>query len=78
MKSAATRAVDRTGNDDSRKVSSHDLRRHFAHSCLVCERMNPRVVMGIGGWDNYQSFELYLNKLSIEAIVAEFAHASIV
>ena len=78
VKSAATRAADRTGNNDFRKVSSHDLRRYFVHSCLVRERMNPRVVMEIGGWDNYQALEPYLNKPSTETIVSEFAHAHMV
>jgi integrase len=62
VKTVAERTAERTGNDDFQKVSSHDLRRYFAHTCLVEKRMNPRVVMEIGGWDDYQSLEPYLNK----------------
>lgn len=39
--------------------------------------MNPRVVMEIGGWDDYQSLEPYLNKPSPETIVGEFETADL-
>ena len=77
VKRAANRTAERTGDDDFRKVSSHDLRRYFAHTCLVEKRMNPRVVMEIGGWDDYKALEPYLNKPSPETIVGEFETAGL-
>jgi integrase len=77
VKTVAERTADRTGNDDFQKVSSHDLRRYFAHTCLVEKRMNPRVVMEIGGWEDYAALEPYLNKPSPVTIVAEFESAGL-
>jgi integrase len=77
VKTIAEQTADQTGNDDFQQVSSHDLRRYFAHTCLVEKRMNPRVVMEIGGWDDYQSLEPYLNKPSAETIVGEFETADL-
>jgi integrase len=77
VKTIAEQTADRTGDDDFQHVSSHDLRRYFAHTCLVEKRMNPRVVMEIGGWDDYQSLEPYLNKPSPETIVGEFETAGL-
>jgi len=53
-----------TGNPDWGKVSAHDLRRYFAHQLLVENQMNPRVVMKVGGWENFQSIKPYLSKPS--------------
>jgi hypothetical protein len=39
--------------------------------------MDPRVVMEIGGWDDYQSLEPYLNKPSPSTIVSEFETAGL-
>jgi len=73
----AETAADETGNQDFAMVRSHDLRRYFAHTCLVEERMNPRVVMDIGGWDDYKSLEPYLSKPSPSTIVDEFERADL-
>src|SRR5699024_8485964 len=77
VKNIAERTADRTGDSDFRKVSSHDLRRYFAHTCLVEKRMNPRVVMEIGGWEDYAALEPYLNKPSPSTIVSEFETAEL-
>jgi site-specific recombinase XerD len=77
VKTVAERTAERTGNDDFQKVSSHDLRRYFAHTCLVEKRMNPRVVMEIGGWEDYAALEPYLNKPSPGTIVLEFESAGL-
>ena len=77
VKRTAERAAERTDNSDFQKVSSHDLRRYFVHTCLVEKRMNPRVVMEIGGWDDYKSLEPYLNKPSPETIISEFKTAGL-
>ncbi len=39
---------------------------------LVRERMKPRVVMEVGGWDDYQSLEPYLSKPDEETIINGF------
>ena len=73
----ADRAAEQTGDADFRKLSSHDLRRYFAHTALVSERMNPRVVMDVGGWSDYQSLEPYLAKPDPETIIGEFERAGL-
>jgi len=61
VRRTAEAAADRTGDDDFRDVSSHDLRRRFAQRLLVAEGINPRVVMAVGGWSSFQAIEPYLN-----------------
>jgi integrase len=61
VRRTAEAAADRTGDDDFRDVSSHDLRRRFAQRLLVDEGMNPRIVMAVGGWSSFQAIEPYLN-----------------
>lgn len=61
VKRATERAAERTGKEDYRHVSSHDLRRRFAQQLLVDEQMNPRVVMQVGGWSSFAAIEPYLN-----------------
>lgn len=57
--------------EDWRKVSSHDLRRYYAHHLLVRERVNPRVVMRNGGWDTYEAIEPYLSEPTADIINEE-------
>lgn len=77
VKETAERAADRTGDEDFRKVSSHDLRRYFAHTLLVRERINPRVVMSVGGWSDFQAIEPYLNQPDVGTIAREFERAGL-
>lgn len=65
------KAYERTGDPDFKKVSSHDLRRFFAHYNLEELGKNPRVVMSVGGWENWESIEPYLSKPSRSTIVKE-------
>lgn len=46
---AASRAADETADRDYERVSSHDLRRCWAHHLLVEEGVSPRIVMALGG-----------------------------
>jgi integrase len=57
---AAARAADETGDDDYRRVSTHDLRRCWANHLLVEENVSPRIVMALGGWSSYDAIEPYL------------------
>ncbi|WP_394742988.1 tyrosine-type recombinase/integrase [Natronococcus roseus] len=68
---AASAAADAAGDDDYEHVSSHDLRRCWAHHLLVEEGVGVRVVMALGGWSNYSSIEPYLNAPSEENIIRE-------
>lgn len=68
VKRVADATADETGDDDYRHVSSHDLRRRFAQRLLVDERMNPRVVMQVGGWDSFKAIEPYLNAPSEQVV----------
>jgi integrase len=70
VRRTADRAADATGDEDFRKVSTHDLRRRFAQRLLVDQQMNPRVVMAVGGWDSFAAIEPYLNAPS-EGVIDE-------
>ena len=55
--------------DDWQHVSSHDLRRHWAHHHLVEEHVPVRVMMSIGGWSSYSAIEPYLTTPSESNII---------
>lgn len=57
-------ARDPEEDDDWEHVSSHDLRRHWAHYHLVEEKVPVRVMMAIGGWSSYSAIEPYLTEPS--------------
>jgi integrase len=48
VKRTAEQTAERTGDDDFRKVSSHDLRRYFAHTCLVEKKKTDEPARGHG------------------------------
>jgi integrase len=73
VRRTAARAAEATGDEDFRKVSTHDLRRRFAQRLLIDQQMNPRVVMAVGGWDSFAAIEPYLNAPSEEVIDDAFA-----
>ncbi|MYL17365.1 tyrosine-type recombinase/integrase [Halorubrum terrestre] len=60
-------------SEDWEHVSSHDLRRHWAHYHLVEERVAPRVMMSIGGWSSYSAIEPYLTEPSTTNIIEEMS-----
>lgn len=74
---AAERAAERTGDDDYRRVSSHDLRRCWAHHLLVEEGVSPRIVMALGGWSSYDAIEPYLAAPSEENIIESMSQVSL-
>lgn len=57
-------ARDEDEPDDWEHVSSHDLRRHWAHYHLVERKVPVRVMMSIGGWSSYSAIEPYLTEPS--------------
>ncbi|WP_284007814.1 site-specific integrase [Haloarcula pelagica] len=60
VEDAADAAADELGDDDYRRVSTHDLRRCWANHLLVEENVSPRIVMALGGWSSYDAIEPYL------------------
>jgi integrase len=60
VQKTADQAADETGNDDYRRVSTHDLRRCWANHLLVEENVSPRIMMALGGWSSYDAIEPYL------------------
>ncbi|WP_369680772.1 tyrosine-type recombinase/integrase [Halorubellus sp. JP-L1] len=70
---AAAQAADETGDDDYRRVSTHDLRRCWANHLLVEENVSPRIVMALGGWSSYDAIEPYLAASIEENINATMA-----
>ena len=77
VKRTAECAAEETGDDDFRYVSSHDLRRRFAQRLLVDKRVNPRVVMTVGGWDSFQAIEPYLNAPTPNVVNEAFEDAGL-
>jgi len=57
---ACDRVAEETGDEDYRRVSTHDLRRCWANHLLVEEGVSPRIVMALGGWNSYDVIEPYL------------------
>ena len=62
VKQLARAAADATGTERFLDASSHDLRRFWANYLLVEEGVNPRVVMRVGGWEDFQSIKPYLDR----------------
>lgn len=74
---AAERAADETGDDDYRRVSSHDLRRCWANHLLVEEGVSPRIVMALGGWSSYDAIEPYLKAPTEGNIIDSMTNVSL-
>ena len=77
VKRTAERAAENTGDEDFQYISSHDLRRRFAQRLLVDQRMNPRVVMQVGGWDSFAAIEPYLNAPTQDVVNKAFEEADL-
>lgn len=77
VRRTAEAAADRTGDEDFRDVSSHDLRQRFAQRLLVDEGINPRVVMAVGGWSSFRAIEPYLNAPTDEVVNQAFDDAGL-
>lgn len=60
VKRSAANAAVKTGDEDFRKVSSHDLRRYFATHLLFRHEVPPPVVRVIGGWKSDDAMFEYL------------------
>jgi len=74
---AAERAAVETGDQDFRRVSTHDLRRCWANHLLVEENVSPRIVMALGGWSSYDAIEPYLAAPTEDNIISSMSQASL-
>lgn len=74
---AADGAAEEVGDDDYRRVSSHDLRRCWANHLLVEENVSPRIVMALGGWESYDAIEPYLAAPTEDNIIEGMQSASL-
>ncbi|MFC4408436.1 site-specific integrase [Haloarchaeobius iranensis] len=77
VEQAAERAVEETGDEDYRRVSTHDLRRCWANHLLVEENVSPRIVMALGGWSSYDAIEPYLAAPTEENIIGSMSEVSL-
>lgn len=65
--------ADETGNENWEKVSSHDLRRSWGHDLLVRENVNGRILMSMGGWNDYETMDSYLTRTTVDEAAEEMA-----
>jgi integrase len=72
---ASRAAADATGSERFLDVSSHDLRRFRANYLLVNEGVNPRVIMSLGGWEDFQSIKPYLDRPRDSTVAEEIETA---
>jgi integrase len=73
VEDAAGAAAGETGDDDYRRVSTHDLRRCWANHLLVEENVSPRIVMALGGWSSYDAIEPYLAAPTEDNIISSMS-----
>ena len=76
VEQAAEGAVEETGDEDYRRVSTHDLRRCWANHLLVEENVSPRIVMALGGWSSYDAIEPYLAAPTEKNIISSLSSVS--
>ncbi|WP_179213677.1 site-specific integrase [Halorubrum vacuolatum] len=77
IKRSAENAVSRTGNDDFQHVTAHDFRVFFATNMMLRERVDPEVVMELGGWEDRDRIDPYLNALFDDVIQDALADAGL-
>lgn len=68
VKRTAKIAYKETGDNDFQYVSSHDLRRYWANKMLNEYKINPRIVMKMGGWSSFDSMRPYMAPATPENI----------
>jgi len=71
----AGRAADRSGDGRLADVTPVDLRAHFARTLLVEDGVDPRVVLSVGGWESFESFDRVLGAVDEATIAAELSDA---
>ena len=74
---AAEDAAVRTGNEDFRHVTTHDLRAFYATHMVKRLRVNKEVVMDMGDWSSRKAIEPYLEKSQPKDIQDALARAGV-
>lgn len=74
---AAENAALRTGNEDYKKITTHDFRRFFATHRLLRQGVRVETVMVLGGWDDRESMKPYLNATFDDMIQTHLAEAGV-
>lgn len=64
-------------NQDYLHISSHDFRAYFATNMALREGVNPEIVMTLGGWEDRQSMDPYLDASFDDIIQQELAVAGV-
>ena len=77
VENTAATVADETGNDDYRRVTSHDLRRCWANHLLVEQGISPRIVMSLGGWSSDDAIEPSLAAPTEENIISSMSAVSL-
>jgi integrase len=77
VETAAATVAEETGDNDYRRVTSHDLRRCWANHLLVEQGISPRIVMALGGWSSYDAIEPYLAAPTEENIIDSMSTAAL-
>ncbi|ERH11166.1 MAG: hypothetical protein J07HX64_02948 [halophilic archaeon J07HX64] len=75
VKRLARGAYETTGTERFLDLSSHDLRRYWANYLLVNCGVNPRVLMRLGGWEEFQSIKPYLDRPRDSTVAEEMETA---
>lgn len=70
-------AARRTGNDDFLHISCHDFRAYFATNMALREGVDIEIVMTLGGWEDRQTMDPYLNADFDDIIQQELALAGV-
>lgn len=77
VREIASRTADRAGDDRFQEVSSRTLRQYFARHLLVEERIDPRIVQTVGGWDRIESLAPYLDEPTPTDVAVAFEETAL-
>jgi len=77
VKESAKIAARKTGNDDFEHVSCHDFRAYFATNMMLREGVDPEVVMELGGWEDRDTMDPYIDASFDDIIQDSLADAGL-
>jgi predicted DNA binding protein/PAS domain-containing protein len=77
LSDVADRAAEETGDPRFAGVSAGDLRAFFARTLLVEERVDPRVVRAVGGWESLESLDRILDVPDESTVIDELSEAAV-
>lgn len=77
IENSADNAARKTGNDDFEFVTCHDFRAYFATNMALREGVDIETVMELGGWEDRNTMDPYLNASFDDIIQADLAAAGV-